>query len=997
VGGRVRVGLLGPIEVDCEGSLGGPKPTTLLALLASHAGSVVTTDQIVDVLWWDRPPANVRATIHTHVSALRRVLGPEAVIRKADGYLLSTERVSVDLDQARRLVADGSALARRGDHHGAVSKLRDALALWRGDHVLGGASGDWADSERARLEDFRLAAYEDLLDAALAVGVVGVPVDQLTALVARYPVRERLRAQLIRTLVLTGRRTDALTCYQAGCRVLADELGVQPGPELQAIWQQLLTADAPPEPPQEPALVPTVPRQLPPDIADFTGRADELHRLTTTPSPIVALFGKPGAGKSALAVHIGHALRDRFPDGELFADLRGTRPAPPRPVDILGQFLRALGVAEAAVPASQDERVALYRSLLAERAVLVLLDDAADEAQVRPLLPSGPNCRCVTTSRARLSTLAGADHVDVQTLTEADALTLLARIVGDQRLAAQTDAAREIVRLCGRLPLAIRVAGARLAARPDWPLARLADRLREQHRTLNELRVGDLEVRGSLNLSYQALSPQQRAALRRVAWLGVPDFSGWLLAALLEVSPADAEDIAERLVDAQLVDTVVGEVGVRYRLHDLTRVFGWERAEDEDQPADLTAAVARVAECCAGLVDRASAGSPARLLRSVLPTAFPSDITAHAGCVDATKPLAWLESEQDVLVHVVERTSELALVGEAARLAAVLCTSSFTNSHAFTHWWRTHSAALDAARRAGDLANQALVLTGLGSLRRQQDRLDEAADYFGQALAAFERIGAARGVLLTRLKLAGTLRDLSRLDDALAAIDDVLAAEAEPATVAAAHYLRGAILTELGRLPEAQRMCELAGRDYHAIGDEHGVALATRATGIVHRAAGRYDQAAQCCERAVAILRAVGDEHMALYATQSLAKARIRQGRGAEVRDSLRAALRRCHDVQDGFGQALMLRTLGELELAAGDPARAVELLETSIRWWTALALPLWRARCQRDLARALTALGRVGDAAQARAEALAEFRRCGTREAFEHSPDDAPAVARRG
>lgn len=991
----LEVSLLGP-DIGTGGPLGGPKPTTLLALLAVHAGTVVTNDQIADVLWRDRPPANVRATVHTHVSALRRVLGADTLVRKADGYLLSTEHASVDLDRARRLIAEGRAHAKQGTHHEAVSLLREGLALWRGDHVLGGAAGDWADAERARLAEYRLTVQEDLLDAALAVDIEGIPVDEVAALVKQHPVRERLRGQLIRTLVLVGRPADALTCYQAGVRVLADELGVPPGPELRAVWQQLLTAEPPARNPSVQAstgltpigLAPialAVPRQLPPDIADFTGRADELRRLTAIRAPIIALSGQPGAGKSTLAVHIGQTMRDRFTDGALFADLRGTHNSPPRPIDVLGQFLRALGVADLAVPAAEDERAALYRSLLADRAVLVVLDDAADEAQVRPLLPTGPDCLCVTTSRVRLSTLAGAVHVDVQTLAEADALALLARVVGDQRVTSEPERALEIVRVCGLLPLAIRVAGARLASRPDWPLTRLAERLRAEHLVLNELCVGDLEVRGSLNLSYQALTPAQRTALRRVAWLGTPDFSAWLVAALSEVDLAEAETLAEQLVDAQLVDAT----GSRYRLHDLTRVFGWERAEDEEQRTDLIAAVARVADCSAGLVDVASAGAPARLLQSVLPAACAPD-TLHAPCVDQSNPLAWLESEQNVLVHIVERTSELGLVGPAARLAAVLCSSSFTNSHAFTHWWRTHSAALAAARHAGDVGSEALVLTGLGWLRRQQDRLDEAADYLKDASSAFERVGNRRGALVAQLMLASPLRELGQLNaalDVLVRAWPALAIDAEPSAVARAHHIRGAILTELGHLPEAQRMCEGAMRAYEAIGDAHGVALAMRSTGIVHRAAGRYDQAASCGERAVTMLRSVGDHHMAAYAVQSLAKVRIRQGLFGAARQPLEQALQTCHDVQDAFGQALILRTLGELELAVGNPAAAVELLETSIRWWTALSLPLWRARCQRDLARALAALDRPGHANWIRSQALKEFERCGSREAAEERP----------
>ncbi|MFI9388966.1 BTAD domain-containing putative transcriptional regulator [Kutzneria sp. NPDC052558] len=989
------VRVLGTVEVTLAGTavnLGGPKPTTLLALLAIHAGAVVTTDQIIDVLWLDRPPANVRATIHTHVSALRRILGPDVVARKANGYLLRTEHATVDLCQAWELATAGRGLTGQDQHEEAVTVLRRALALWRGDTTLGGATGEWVETERARIAEFRLGLQEDLLEAALATGRQGMPIDELTALVEQNPLRERLRGHLIRTLAMFGRQAEALSCYQAGSQVLAAELGVQPGAELQAIHRQLLAG----APAPDPVVAPIVPRQLPAGIADFTGRVEELRRLAGSRAPIVALAGKPGAGKSTLAIHIGQMMRERFTDGELYVDLRGGDRTPLLPIDVLGRFLRALGVDESAIPGPLDERAALYRSLLADRAVLVLLDNAVDEAQVRPLLPSGANCRCLTTSRARLSALAGADHVNVPTLTEPDALDLFARIVGNQRVAQQPEQAREIVRLCGRLPLAVRVAGARLAARPDWPLARLVDRLGEQRRILNKLSVGDLEVRGSLNLSYHALPERERLALRRLGWLGTPDFSVWLLAVLIGATLTDAENIAEHLVDAQLADTASEDSAgvVRYRLHDLTRVFAWERAEDEEAQADLVAVVERVAECSMGLVNHASDGTPMRLLGSVLPTEFRCDVTEF---VTDLAPLAWFDAEQAALVHIVERTSQLELAGVAARLATALCSSSFAISNRFTHWWRTHTAALEAARRAGDVLSQGLLLVGLGWLRSEQDRLDEAIDYYQQALTAFDEIRDERGSVATHLMLASAQRELGQLTAALRTIEQAwpaLMAATEPEAPVRAHHIRGTILTELGQFPEALRLCERAVAGYQEIGDAHGVGLALRSMGIVHRAAGRLDQAATCCERALALLRPVGDHLMTAYAVQALAKVRIRQGNGREVRESLAQALRTCHDMQDGFGQALVLRTLGELELAVGRPAAAVDQLENSMQWWPALSLPLWHARCQRDLARALRALDRHAEADRVHAEAMAVFLRCESREAREENAGQTPTVA---
>ncbi len=988
----MEIRVLGPIEAVVDGTvvpLGGPKPATLLAMLAIEAGSVVSVDRIAGALWWDRPPANVRSSLHTHVSALRRTLGTSTVARSGNGYLLPAGHATVDLHHATDLWKSGRALIANGDHEGAIAKLGEALALRRG-RALGGARGEWADTERARIAESWLSIQEDLLDVALSRGQEAMSTAELVALVDEHPLRERLRGQLMRTFVLVGRQADALVCYQAGRRLLDKELGVEPGPELKSIHQRILSGEAPGTASDQ---VPTpstaiTPRQLPPDIADFTGRTEELARLGAGGRPVIAIAGKPGSGKSTLAVHVGHFRRGEFIDGELYVDLLGTHPAPLQPGDVLARFLQAMGVADQAVPDSADERVALYRSLTADRRLLVVLDNAADERQVRPLIPSGSACVCLITGRVRLSGLAGAEHVELRELAEPDALTLLSHLIGDRRMTAEPGPAAHLVRLCGYLPLAIRVAGARLASRPDRRLGKMIERLREQRRLLNELAVGDLEVRGSLNLSYRALDDAEQTALRRLGWLGTPEFPAWLVAVLLDSTADAAEDIAERLVLAQLMDAIgEDDTGtIRYRLHDLTRVFAWERAEAEESRADLVAAVERIARSWLTFMDSASDGTPVRLLR---PPArdLPADI---ADQVPQTGLLEWFSNEQGVMVHVVERASELELSEVATQLAAAMCSSSFAINSQFTNWWRTHTAALAAARRAGDLSGQGLLLAGLGWLRSEQDRLSEGTDYYLQALEAYERVGDRRGTTVTQLMLCGAQRELGRLHASLTTVEQAwpeLLSMGEPALLARAHHVRGAVLTELGRMPEALAGCENAVQTYRALDDEHGVALALRAVGIVHRAAGRLPQAAAACEQALSLLRPIGDHLMTAYGIQALAKVRIRQGMGEHVREPLDQALRTCNEMQDGFGQALILRTLGELELSSARPERAYSYLERSLRWWGALALPLWRARSQRDLATALSMLGKDREALRVYEEAHNVFTECDSREAREQRP----------
>ncbi|MGW5743089.1 BTAD domain-containing putative transcriptional regulator [Amycolatopsis sp. NPDC003861] len=972
-------------------ALGGPKPRALLAALLLAEGRVLPVSRLIAVIWDDHPPESAPALLHTYVSALRRACGPGAgsIVTEPPGYRIDLTGCTLDYQEFTRLAKQSAAAAAAGDHETAARTGRAALAHWQGP-ALSGLKTAFADAESARLTDLRLAVTEDVFEAEIALGRGAALVDDLRTLVAEHPLRERLRGQLMTALWSAGRQADALGVYRDGRRLLVEELGVEPGPELRARHERMLRGDGNPaavaaaEPEPEPVAGPCL---LPPDITDFTGRGTEAGKLTGTAARIVAVSGKPGSGKSSLAVHAAHRLRPRFPDGQLYVDLRGARETPVEPVAVLGRFLRALGVPDAELPAELDERVELYRMVTARRRLLVVLDDAAGERQVRPLLPSGPDCLCVITSRVRPAALEAAEHLGLGVLGDDDCLALLARIVGLERLAREPEQARLLVHLCGNLPLAVRIAGARLAARPDWPPSRLVSRLQEQRKSLNELAIGDLEVRGSLALSYHSLDEPQRTALRRLGWLGVPDFAAWLVSPLLEVSPDDAEDVVEALVRAQLLDVVSTEdtAPTRYRLHDLTRVFAWERAEAEEDHDVLRAAVERATAEWQRLVEWASGGSPMRALHKRAAGRVPGRVpTAALG-----DPRAWFDTEQTALVHVVERAGALGLADAAVRLATTLCASSFAVENHFHHWWRTHTAALAAARRADDLCGQGLLLSGLGLLRAEQDRYDEAADYYREALDAYAGIADPVGESTVRVLLSGVHREQGKLAEALDLLDGVLpalAAADDVTTSAQARHWRGMVLTELGRLDESLVDYDAALAGYRSLPDEHGVALVVRSIGITHRAAGRLAAAERRCAEALEMLRGKGDRLMSAYAAQSLAKVHIRRGNRPwdQVHAVLTEALETCHGMQDGFGQALMLRTLGELELARHRPDAARRRLEHALTWCDALAVPLWRARTLRDLAVVLDCLGLPEEAGRTHAEAQALFVTCGSREARE-------------
>ncbi|AHH95882.1 SARP family transcription regulator [Kutzneria albida DSM 43870] len=1006
--------VLGPVEARVNGALvplGGPKPRTLVALLACSLGRAVPVERVIEALWGLDAPERARASLHTYVSALRRSLsaaaGEEVLLRTPGGYRLAAASTQVDLGVFGSRAAEGRRAIQEGRFEQAAHLLDEALAQCRGT-VLSGTEGDWAEAERDRLTEERLGVLEDRFEVAITLGRGPALAGELSALVKEYPLRERLRGHLMTALCLAGRQADALTSFQEGRQVLARELGVDPGPALRAIHEKVLRgqiAAAPPSapaPPAPPKLV--APQQLPPDIADFTGRTEEVglvrERLDAAGGGaalrVCAISGKPGSGKSTLAVHVAHGLRERFAAGQLYANLRGVHQAPTDPSEVLVRFLRSLGVADTAMPADLDSRVELYRTLLADRRVLVVLDDATDERQVRPLLPGGAPCAVLITSRTRLTALEGADQVDLHVLPEEEAVGLLRRVVGADRAAREPDRASELVRLCGYLPLAVRIAGARLAARPTWPLANLVRRLRVQQRVLHELSIGDLAVRGSLALSYAGLAEQERTALRRLGWLGGLDFGAWLVGALLDVPLALAEDVVEALADAQLVDTVGvdGSGAARYRLHDLTRAFAHERAEQEEQRSVAVAAVDRVARCWLTLVERAAARVHERGKPVGVAEEHCEYLPERTVSVLLRDPAAWLESEQASLVDMVERACQLDLTAVAVRLTVALSASTFSVHNQFNLWWHTHRVALECARRAGDRSGEAQLLSGLGWLRSEQDWHEEAVDYYEQALALHVEIGDLDGQVRSRLALSMVQRECGALAAALSTVDAAVPLIVPGTELAArAGHSRGMVLTELGDLDGAVAACTEAARIYRELGETQAEALVLRSLSIAHRAAGRYGEAAENVERALELLRAFGDPTMLPYAIQALAKVRIRQGLGATVREQLREALALRNEMQDGFGQALVLRTLGELELAEGRLTESLSYLERSLEWWGALDIPLWHGRSLRDLATVLEALGRHAEADSAWAAALAVFQRFGSREAGE--PRRRPALTR--
>lgn len=772
--------VLGPLRVrlgDTPVQLSAPMPRMLLGVLLTRANTPVPVDVLVDALWVGQRDPRAGKKLQLHVHRLRRALGdPDRILYGNGGYTLRVHPGELDAQRFESALAESTDVTQPAR---TVNLLRSALRLWRGE-----AFSDLVDlpllrAEADRLTERRLAGLARLYTAELACGQAGTIVAELVELAARHPMREQFQGLLMTALYQAGRQAEALEVYQRTRGALVEQLGLEPSNELQRLERAILTGDPLLEAPMTPSIAPA---QLPADITDFAGRKTQLATIChlaaaadRSATVLITIAGKAGIGKTTLAVHAAHRLRAQYPDGQLFVDLRGTQAQPLAATDVLARFLRALGVDRMAIPDDAEERAALYRSRLADRRLLIVLDDAACEAQLRPLLPGTAGCAVLVTSRARLSGLGGAQRVDLDVFAPDQALELLARVAGPQRVAAEPVPAREIVRLCGFLPLAIRVAGARLGARPHWPLSRLEADLTDEGTRLDALRLGDLEVRASLARSYEPLDVMARRAFRLLGLLEVPDFAPWVTAALLDVSQQAAEDLMDTLVDRHLLEVAGRDATgrLRYRFHDLLRAYAREVAADQESHASRLAALDRAFGgwlVLAEAVGRSMAGSAfnARSLEAG------SCWRPHESVVAAVvaDPAGWFTAECAGLVGAIDQAYSVGSNQLGWALGVRLAGIFLARGH-YDDWRAVCKLMLAGARRAVDAGQGSMALHNARELRRLLHRLHEALDGFDQTLTA---CGAGRDRAVATLvagRLAGG-REVSRFDEALPRLEHSL-------------------------------------------------------------------------------------------------------------------------------------------------------------------------------------------------------------------------------
>jgi DNA-binding SARP family transcriptional activator len=610
--------LLGALDVQIDGEpvrLSGPRQRTILTMLLLTPGRTVSVDTLTDAVWPNGAPATARNQIAICVAGLRKVFKDAAgmndlITTSHPGYAIQLLGHRTDIADFKELVSRAREATRGGQTTEACDLFAEALALWRG-RALDGVIGQRIEEEAVRLEEMRLDVYEEYAGLRLQFRRPQPLITELTTLVREYPLRERARAHLMLAHYRAGRRAEALAVFREGRDLMVKELGIEPGPALRGL-HELVLQDSP-----ELARSATgrtaapgsgVPAELPAAPVSFTGRTAELaaldRMLDDRPGQatlaVAVISGAPGIGKTALAVQWADRVAERFPDGQLFTDLRGydDRNALVSPFTTLDRFLRALGVPASRIPADLGGRAALFRSVLDGKRVLIVLDNARSYHQIQPLMPGNGRCCVLITGRERIEgAISHYDvlHVGLNAMGPTEASGLLAKLAGESRIRLDPAAAFRIGTLCDRLPLALQIAAARLVSKPHWSPRRLAGRLEDPERRLDELSPGEGGVRAGLRLSYQVLPTAGRRLFRRLGLLSTPDFAPWAGAAVLDTNPVDAENLIERLVDARLLEVVPGPHPVtRYRFKDLTRLFALECALREESEEERAAALERV-------------------------------------------------------------------------------------------------------------------------------------------------------------------------------------------------------------------------------------------------------------------------------------------------------------------------------------------------------------------------------------------------------------------
>jgi DNA-binding SARP family transcriptional activator/tetratricopeptide (TPR) repeat protein len=926
----MEYGILGPVQARVSGRtvpVGGPREQKALASLLLDLGRAVSAARLIDVLWGANPPPTCAAQLRNTMTALRRRLGGEAdsapIVRAGDGYLIDVSPDRLDATRFERGVTEAQRLAEFGRLPDAADVLRGALALWRGP-ALAGLDGDALAVEAYRWEEKRLACLEQRIEFDLALGRHRDVVGELGVLVADHPLRERLLELHLLAMYRSGRRQDALAAYAAARTRLAEHAGLDPGPELVALQQAILRDDptlldrgygqpplpVPPAPRPGVAVAPAAgaPAQLPLGVRGFSGRTSEIEQLDAVrrtcgqqPAAVVisALWGTAGVGKTALAVHWAHTVAHHFPDGQLYVNLRGFDPSGVvmDPSEAMRGFLDALGVPASRVPADPQTQAALYRTRLAGRRVLILLDNARNAEQVRPLLPGSATCLVVVTSRNQLPGLIaaeGAHPVSLDLLTAHEARELLAHRLGGARIAAEPDAVDEIIARAARLPLALAIVAARAATSPALRLEELAADLRATETGLDAFASTDTatDARSVFSWSYRALSTPAAALFRLLGLHPGPIISTTAVASLAGMPAARIQPLLAELAGAHLI---AEHAPHRYVLHDLLRAYADELNRRHDSNEDRTAARHRILDHYLHNARRACEPIT-HAMRFPLDLPPPRAGVTTLDFADLERAIAWLTAEHQVLLAVVKQAASTGFDTHSWQLAATL--TAYFNLRGHWHdWVETGAVGLAATRRSGERRAEAYAHRFLAHATMQLGRDREAEAHLGQALTLFVELSDLVGQARTHRGLAKCAERAGRPEAAL---------------------------------DHAHRCLAL----YLEAGHRTDAADAYNEVGWYQAQLGQYEQTLANCQRALGLQRETGDHRNAAATWDSLGYAHHHLGDHEQAIACYREALRLVRDTRYRYGEAEILTNLGDTHRAVGDDEAAGEA-------WTAALLIL--------------------------------------------------------
>ena len=943
--GQVLFRILGPVEAwtgQDWAKITAAKQRSLLATLLVHPGQLVSIDVLTEEIWPDRAPAKPGGLVSVYVHHLRRLIGDadgQVLVTRPPGYQVVLGRGELDAERFTRLVAVGRQALADGAPSRAVDLLTEALELWRGRALADVPATPLIAAEAGRLEESQVEARELRAEANLACGRHAEMVPELRRLLADEPLREKSWALLMRALYGAGRPAEALEVYDEARRKIADELGVDPGAELRQLYQQILDADSDPAlvtleqqgpaRPAGPAYQP--PAQLPADITDFTGRAGQVERLRGllassgaggNPGAVrVALVvGAGGLGKTALAVHTAHLLASEFPDGQLYANLHGAA-EPTDPAEVLARFLRALGAEPAQIPPGEEERAAQYRTRIAGKRVLIVLDDARDAAQVRPLLPGSASCAVLVTARRRLPELAGTKVLDLDVLPLEEARTLFVLVAGQERAVAEPAATDDVLAACAGLPLAIRIGGARLAARGNWTVQTLADRLADERKRLDELKAGNLAVRATFEVSFASLPGPElpdgvdpaRAFRLLGLWTGT-SFSLAAASALLGEDEDAVTDALDVLVDAHLLETRAPD---RYRFHDLLRVYAADRARTQETEEAQQAAITQLLTWYLHTTEAAAKVISAHHAR--VPLDAPPSVVRPLRFASLEEALAWCEGERAGLLAAIRLAAASGLHEVGWKLPAAAMSFYYRRSH-WGDWVTTQTIGLASARVLGDRLAEAWMLNNLGMAYGVQ-RMAEAIGCFEQALAIYREVGDERGEGRAANNVALAYVELRRFEEGLTAALRSLTIQRQRGN----RYLEGIALgilgracRELGRYTEALGYLEGALAIFRELGQQYGEADTLTDLGDTYLCLDQVEDAITRLRESLAIHRGIGDTHGEAVTLRLLGVALDRAGNRAEAYDRLAESVRLFEGLGDQVETAAARTALSTIMTSGG-------------------------------------------------------------------------------